>query len=143
MQKLTVVVFSLLTLSLAAVAETQPMPMPETGPQGCPVLAHALFDCPAGPGYLRITVVWPNGERDSRTVFTGSRKDCLAQAASLRRTRSLLGAPMLAAVCSGKPYYQHRWQLSPYQQIVTLPNVYYETKDECLADAAQINSSPR
>ncbi len=103
------------------------------------ISAHVVYDCPEGPGWMRIVTVNVYGEKLSRNVFTGSRKDCLAQATGLRRTRGVIYSPTLIAVCSAAPHYMVRWQINEWGQLVPLPHEYYKEKQECLADAAATN----
>ena len=102
--------------------------------------AQMVFDCLDGPGYLRITAVNDVGQHQSKTVFLGSRQECLAQAAVLRKTRRRIERPSILAVCGPNPTYMVRWAVYPSAAMVSLSQVYYESHEECLQDALDLNS---
>lgn len=112
-------------------------------PPACPVpqvTAQYLFDCLEGPGYLRVTSVNVYNQKASRTVFLGSRKACQAQVVELKKTRSQVTKPSVAAVCTPKATYMVRWNLTQFGEFVSLPQVYYADTAECLKDAAELNA---
>ena len=140
---------SIASASIEEVADAAVPANPELPPGAPPFVppqmpgAQMLFDCPEGPGYLRVTLIdiWAN--KHYKQVFTGSRGDCQAQAALLRKTRSVIGAPSVVAVCSAQATYLVRWVAYPNGGFLNTPQTYYSKRDECLKDAAELNAKPQ
>lgn len=129
---LALVAGSALWSAAASADHSHPFPFQST--------ARALFDCAEGPGWMKITVVDNWGNVTARTVFTGSREDCKAQATDLRAARSYIYEPVLFGVCGPKlatsdGAYMVRYQVDGYGQLFSIPNQYYGDRAECLSDA--------
>lgn len=129
----------------ASVAQTTPPPIPgggpfPGGPGFPPVVTQMVFDCPSGPGYLRMTWIGPNGHKGYRTPFIGSREECLEQAKVLREHRSTIAKPSIVAACTAEATYMVRFSINQYGQVVNLPHLYYEDKAECVKDATELNT---
>ncbi len=125
-------------------APVAPIPPGLVGPGYgiCGPVAHLLFDCPTGPGYMRIIAANVYGERNTKQIYIGSREACLAQAVELRAKRSQLATSKIVATCSVTQNTLQRWLYNELAQPVALPYQQYPAMAECLADAKGLNDLP-
>ena len=108
----------------------------------CGPLAQVLYDCPVGPGYMRIAVTNVYGQRKVMSPYIGSRELCVAQAMALKQTRHQLYAPRFVAVCSTTQNTQVRWLVNQFGVVTSQGNLQFPTYEECVADATVLNSQP-
>ena len=108
----------------------------------CGPLAQVLYDCPVGPGYMRIAVTNVYGQRKVMSPYIGERDLCVAQAAELKKTRHQLYVPRFVAVCSTTQNTQIRWLVNQFGVVTSQGNLQFPTYEECVADAKVLNSQP-
>ena len=108
----------------------------------CGPVAHLVYDCAPGPGYLRITSVNVYGDKHSKQIYIGSRDTCIAQAKVLRATRSQIATTKIVATCSATQNTLQRWMYDQYGRPTSLPYQQYPKMEECLADALAENNVP-
>ncbi len=126
---------TLLTLGHLANAEEilppQPIPCEPT------YTLNLIFDCPSGPGWMRVRWVNAAGKGHYRDVYTGSKKACNDQKATLLKLRTSVSKPSLFAICTAYKW-QARFQLDGFGNYTNLPAQSYDSVEECLADAEVI-----
>lgn len=108
----------------------------------CGPVAHVLYDCPQGPGWMRVTAINVYGQKTFKQVYTGSRDNCRAQAEGLFAKRSQLAVPKIIAVCSATQNTLMRWMITELAQSTALPQEPMPTMEECLAAAKALNELP-
>ncbi len=108
----------------------------------CGPITQVIYDCPTGPGYLRIAFINVDGRRVVKTPYVGSRELCLAQAAELRKTRHQIYVPRFVATCGTIQNTQTRWLVNQFGQVTSQGSLQFPSFEECLADAKALNSTP-
>lgn len=115
---------------------------------------RVFFDCTEGNGNLVVRAYDVFGNQETQTIYVGAGKgECEAQAAPLRKNRSVASVPSAIAVCAAGSNLLLRWIAYPalstawmgypitQQRKLLVPagRLPYSTRAKCLAYAAELN----
>lgn len=105
-----------------------------------PLVTIVDYQCPAGVGWMKMTLIRPNGTKGYRTWYLGSVANCERQQDVLQKHRVEIRQRKFIAICSPGYSYLNLYAIDPRGVFTQQSQTYYGELDTCLVHADEVNT---